>query len=120
MNALQALVRERMEELKWSAGKVAAEGGLPRSTVYNLLRAEMRDPPSIKTMEGLARGLRCSEEAVRQAVAKTVGLLLYDESDEDTDTTIIITTSRRLSPERRRELRRMAEIMLDSEEGKDS
>jgi transcriptional regulator with XRE-family HTH domain len=115
VNALQTLVRERMAELKWTAGRVAIEGGLPRSTVYNLLRADLKDPPSIKTIEGLAKGLRCSAESVRQAVAQSVGLILYDESDDDTDTTILIATSRRLSPERRRELRRLAEIMLDSD-----
>ena len=57
-NALQELVRERLERQGWSYGDVARRGGIPRSTVHHLATTDrLVRMPQPATLEGLARGL---------------------------------------------------------------
>ncbi|MEU2492361.1 helix-turn-helix transcriptional regulator, partial [Streptomyces sp. NPDC007883] len=70
-NALQELVKSRLEQQGWSYGDVARRGGIPRSTVHHLATAgRVTRMPQQATLEGLARGLELPLDAVRRAAAE--------------------------------------------------
>jgi Helix-turn-helix len=77
-NALQRLMRERLDREGWSYGEVARRGGVPRSTVHHLATSErLVRMPQPTTLEGLARGLELPLDAIRRAAAESCGIHLY-------------------------------------------
>ncbi|MEZ0091307.1 helix-turn-helix domain-containing protein [Streptacidiphilus sp. EB129] len=77
-NALQQLMRERLDRQGWSYGEAARRGGIPRSTVHHLATTErLVRMPNPATLEGLARGLELPLDAIRRAAAEACGIHLY-------------------------------------------
>ncbi len=113
MNRLQRLIQERADERGWSLAHVATRSGLHRQTVYRLMREEPRDLPSPKTFSGLARGLELPERMLRDAAAESIGIRIYDEPVSDPDTKVVIATMEKLTPARRRAIRKMVEAMSE-------
>ena len=77
-NALQQLIRERLDLKGWSYGEVARRGGIPRSTVHHLATTDrvVRMPQST-TLEGLSKGLELPLDTVRRAAAEACGIHVY-------------------------------------------
>lgn len=120
MNRLQRLVHGRADERGWSLAHVATRSGLHRQTVYRLMREEPKEMPSPKTLAGLARGLELPERMLRDAAAESVGIRIYDEPVSDPDTKVVIATMEKLSPARRRAIRKMVETMTEDLLGEDT
>src|SRR3954462_3815880 len=77
-NALQQLIRERLDRKSWSYGDVARRGGVPRSTVHHLATADRGGRlPQAATLEGLAKGLELPRDRVRRAAAEACGIHVY-------------------------------------------
>lgn len=113
MNRLQRLVQDRATERRWSLAHVATRAGLHRQTVYRLMREEAKQMPETKTLSGLARALDLPERLLREAAAESVGIRIYDEPVSDPDTKVVIATMERLSPARRRAIRKMIEAATE-------
>jgi hypothetical protein len=118
MNALQQLIRTRMISHQWSYTDVARRGGLPRSTVHHLATTPgLTRPPHPATMEGLARGLDVSLDAVRKAAAEAAGLATWSEPIHDPDIDVLVAALAKLSPEDRRHVHALVESLLDGYPG---
>ncbi|MER5828491.1 helix-turn-helix transcriptional regulator, partial [Streptomyces mirabilis] len=77
-NALQQIIRDRLDREGWSYGDVARRGGIPRSTVHHLATAErVVRMPQPSTLEGLSKGLGLSLDTVRRAAAEACGIHVY-------------------------------------------
>ncbi|MER5176975.1 helix-turn-helix transcriptional regulator [Streptomyces sp. NPDC002896] len=119
-NALQELVKIRLEQQGWSYGDVARRGGIPRSTVHHLATAErVTRMPQQGTLEGLARGLELPLDSVRRAAAEACGIHLYFEEPADTATAdpevaTLIASVQRLSVADRRHVTALIESLLRS------
>ena len=112
-NALQELVRERLERQGWSYGDVARRGGIPRSTVHHLATVErLVRMPQPATLEGLARGLELPLDNVRRAAAESCGIHVY-ESAPDPDTGALIASLQQLSAQDRRHVAALVESLLE-------
>jgi transcriptional regulator with XRE-family HTH domain len=112
-NALQELVRERLERQGWSYGDVARRGGIPRSTVHHLATAErLLRMPQPGTLEGLARGLELPLDAVRRAAAESCGIHLY-EAAPDPEVNVLIASLQQLSAQDRRHVAALVESLLE-------
>ena len=112
-NALQELVRERLERQGWSYGDVARRGGIPRSTVHHLATAErLVRMPQPNTLEGLARGLELPLDAVRRAAAESCGIHLY-EAAPDPEVDVLIASLSQLSSQDRRHVAALVESLLE-------
>ncbi|HEX4788590.1 MAG TPA: helix-turn-helix transcriptional regulator [Actinospica sp.] len=111
-NALQDLVRERVERQSWSYGDVARRGGIPRSTVHHLATAErLVRMPQPATLEGLARGLELPLDAVRRAAAESCGIHLY-EATPDPEVDLLMASLQQLSAQDRRHVTALVESLL--------
>lgn len=119
MNRLQRLVQDRADERGWSLAHVATRSELHRQTVYRLMREEPKEMPAPKTLAGLARGLDLPERMLREAAAESVGIRIYDEPVADPDTKVVIATMEKLTPARRRAIRKMVEAMTEDYLGGD-
>lgn len=112
-NALQELVRERLERQGWSYGDVARRGEIPRSTVHHLATAErLLRMPQPATLEGLARGLELPLDAVRRAAAESCGIHLYDAAP-DPEVDMLMASLQQLSTQDRRHVAALVESLLD-------
>ncbi|MGW1886513.1 helix-turn-helix domain-containing protein [Streptomyces sp. NPDC001970] len=116
-NALQDLVKSRLEQQGWSYGDVARRGGIPRSTVHHLATVErVTRMPQQATLEGLARGLELPLDAVRRAAAEACGIHLYFEEPADTaadpEVATLIASVQRLSVADRRHVAALVESLL--------
>ncbi|MGW1024023.1 helix-turn-helix domain-containing protein [Streptomyces sp. NPDC002577] len=122
-NALQELVKSRLEQQGWSYGDVARRGGIPRSTVHHLATAErVTRMPQQSTLEGLARGLELPLDSVRRAAAEACGIHLYFEEPADTaaadpEVATLIASVQRLSVADRRHVTALIESLLRSTPG---
>jgi transcriptional regulator with XRE-family HTH domain len=114
MNALQELIRRRMDENNWSYGDIARRGGLPRSTVHNLATMEQltRSPRPV-TLERLARGLDVPLDAIRGAAAQATGLHVWQEQVSDPDIQVMVAGLAKLSPEDRRHVQALIRSLLN-------
>ncbi|MER6068754.1 helix-turn-helix domain-containing protein [Streptomyces sp. NPDC001852] len=123
-NALQQLIRERLDRKGWSYGDVARRGGVPRSTVHHLATTDrvVRMPQST-TLEGLAKGLELPLDTVRRAAAEACGIHVYGTpADQDADGTaarttdpevdLLIASVQQLSAEDRRHVAALVESLL--------
>ncbi|MER6125507.1 helix-turn-helix transcriptional regulator [Streptomyces sp. NPDC001795] len=121
-NALQQIIRDRLDSERWSYGDVARRGGIPRSTVHHLATADhMARMPQPATLEGLAKGLGLPLHTIRQAAAEACGIHLYapaaepapasDASDPEVD--VLIASVQRLSAEDRRHVAALVESLLN-------
>ena len=111
-NALQELVRERLERQGWSYGDVARRGGIPRSTVHHLATVErLVRMPQPSTLEGLARGLELPLDTVRRAAAETCGIHLY-EAAPDPEVDVLIASLQQLSAQDRQHVAALVESLL--------
>jgi transcriptional regulator with XRE-family HTH domain len=116
-NALQELVRERLERQGWSYGDVARRGGIPRSTVHHLATAErLVRMPQPATLEGLARGLELPLDAVRRAAAESCGIHVY-EAAPDPEVDVLIASLNQLSAQDRRHVAALVESLLERGKG---
>ncbi|MGW7365572.1 helix-turn-helix domain-containing protein [Streptomyces sp. NPDC054841] len=116
-NALQVLVKSRLEQQGWSYGDVARRGGIPRSTVHHLATVErVTRMPQQATLEGLAKGLELPLDSVRRAAAEACGIHLYFEEPADTtadpEVATLIASVQRLSTADRRHVTALVESLL--------
>ncbi|MFI9721104.1 helix-turn-helix domain-containing protein [Streptomyces sp. NPDC052396] len=118
-NALQQLMRQRLDRQGWSYGEVARRGGIPRSTVHHLATSDrLVRMPQPATLEGLARGLELPLDRVRQAAAEACGIHLYTapqqpDAQPDLEVDLLIASVQRLSAEDRRHVAALVESLLD-------
>lgn len=123
-NALQQMMRQRLDRQGWSYGEVARRGGIPRSTVHHLATAErLVRMPQPATLEGLARGLEMPLDTVRRAAAEACGIHLYTAPEApqsprpDPEVDLLIASVQRLSAEDRRHVAALVESLLDRAPG---
>ncbi|MET8953497.1 transcriptional regulator [Streptomyces sp. NPDC004393] len=122
-NALQQIIRERLDSERWSYGDVARRGGIPRSTVHHLATTEhMARMPQPATLEGLALGLGLPLGSIRQAAAEACGIHFYAPAGEpapasgtpgDSEVDVLIASVQRLSTEDRRHVAALVESLLN-------
>jgi transcriptional regulator with XRE-family HTH domain len=113
VNRLQRLVQERADDRGYSLAHVATRAGLHRQTIYRLMREPAKEMPSRKTVEGLSRALDLPERMLREAAAESIGIRIYDEPVTDPDTQVVIATMEQLPAARRKQIRKMAEILAE-------
>lgn len=120
-NALQEIIRQRLERQGWSYGEVARRGGIPRSTVHHLATTDrLVRMPQPATLEGLSRGLDLPLDTVRRAAAETCGIHLYPTAedapatrpDPDPEVDLLIASVQRLSTDDRRHVAALVESLL--------
>ncbi|SEL85134.1 transcriptional regulator [Streptacidiphilus jiangxiensis] len=112
-NALQALMRERLDRQGWSYGDVARRGEIPRSTVHHLATTDrLVRMPQPATLEGLSRGLELPLDTIRRAAAEACGIHLY-EAAPDPEVDVLIASVQQLSPENRRHVAALVESLLE-------
>ncbi|MFD8032457.1 helix-turn-helix domain-containing protein [Streptomyces sp. NPDC059717] len=126
-NALQQIIRDRLDSERWSYGDVARRGGIPRSTVHHLATADhMARMPQPATLEGLAQGLGIPLQTIRQAAAEACGIHLYapaaesaptPEAPDDPEVDVLIASVQRLSSEDRRHVAALVESLLNRPSG---
>ncbi|MGW1198254.1 helix-turn-helix domain-containing protein [Streptomyces sp. NPDC002536] len=122
-NALQQIIRQRLDRQGWSYGEVARRGGIPRSTVHHLATAErLARMPQPATLEGLSRGLELPLETLRRAAAEACGIHLYTAPEEqapasrpDPEVDLLIASVQRLSSDDRRHVAALVESLLERE-----
>lgn len=129
-NALQQIIRDRLDSERWSYGDVARRGGIPRSTVHHLATTEhMARMPQPATLEGLAQGLGLPLHTLRRAAAEACGIHLYapgeaarradgapdaaDGTSTDPDVDVLIASVQRLSSDDRRHVAALVESLLN-------
>lgn len=112
-NALQQLIRDRLDRKGWSYGDVARRGGIPRSTVHHLATTDrvVRMPQSA-TLEGLSKGLELPLDTVRRAAAEACGIHVYG-TPADPEVDVLIASLQKLSPDDRRHVAALVESLLD-------
>ncbi|MFD8809177.1 helix-turn-helix domain-containing protein [Streptomyces sp. NPDC059597] len=121
-NALQELIRERLDREGWSYGDVARRGGVPRSTVHHLATAErVVRMPQATTLEGLSKGLGLPLDTVRRAAAEACGIHVYGTAENgaadagatgDPEVDLLIASVQRLSSDDRRHVAALVESLL--------
>ncbi|MFI1092032.1 helix-turn-helix domain-containing protein [Streptomyces sp. NPDC020917] len=116
-NALQELIKRRLEQRGWSYGDVARRGGIPRSTVHHLATAQRAAAmPQQGTLEGLARGLDLPLDTLRRAAAEACGIHLYTQGPagnaSDPEVDMLIASVAQLSPTDRRHVAALVESLL--------
>ena len=124
-NALQQLIRERLDRNGWSYGDVARRGSIPRSTVHHLATTErvVRMPQST-TLEGLAKGLELPLDTVRRSAAEACGIHVYgapagEDAESaaarsgDPEVDLLIASVQKLSTDDRRHVAALVESLLD-------
>ncbi|MEU9991947.1 helix-turn-helix transcriptional regulator [Streptomyces sp. NPDC048045] len=123
-NALQQLIRERLDRKSWSYGDVARRGGVPRSTVHHLATTDrVVRMPQAATLEGLAKGLELPLDTVRRAAAEACGIHVYGtpaapDADgaaprpSDPEVDLLIASVQQLSADDRRHVAALVESLL--------
>lgn len=124
-NALQQLIRERLDRKNWSYGDVARRGGIPRSTVHHLATADrVVRMPQAATLEGLSKGLELPLDTVRRAAAEACGIHVYGAPSAtaadagaapatDPEVDLLIASVQKLSSDDRRHVAALVESLLD-------
>jgi DNA-directed RNA polymerase specialized sigma24 family protein len=118
-NALQQIMRDRLDRQGWSYGEVARRGGIPRSTVHHLATTDrLVRMPQPATLEGLARGLELPLDSLRRAAAEACGIHVYADADEsaspaDPEVDLLIASVQKLSADDRRHVAALVESLLD-------
>jgi transcriptional regulator with XRE-family HTH domain len=118
-NALQQIMRERLDRQGWSYGEVARRGGIPRSTVHHLATTErLVRMPQPATLEGLSRGLELPLDALRRAAAEACGINVYADAKEpaspaDPEVDLLIASVQKLSSDDRRHVAALVESLLE-------
>jgi transcriptional regulator with XRE-family HTH domain len=117
MNALQRLIRSRMEELGLTYLEVGKRGGLPKPTVYALAnKTEHRAPPRADTLRRLAKGLDLPLDLVRACAAEAAGFHLEDiptTLESEGNLRIVAATFEKLDKQRQRTAARMMQALLE-------
>ncbi|MFJ1608099.1 helix-turn-helix domain-containing protein [Streptomyces sp. NPDC088253] len=122
-NALQQIIRDRLDREGWSYGEVARRGGIPRSTVHHLATAErVVRMPQPSTLEGLSKGLGLSLDTVRRAAAEACGIHVYAAdappaggtpgAPADPEVDLLIASVQQLSADDRRHVAALVESLL--------
>ncbi|WNM35587.1 helix-turn-helix transcriptional regulator [Streptomyces sp. Li-HN-5-11] len=124
-NALQQLIRERLDRKGWSYGDVARRGGIPRSTVHHLATTDrVVRMPQPATLEGLSKGLELPLDTVRRAAAEACGIHVYGPGSDpsgdseaprspDPEVDLLIASVQKLSADDRRHVAALVESLLD-------
>lgn len=126
MNALQRLIRTWVEEHPGTGGYtgIARRGGLKPGTVQAIAstnRPRERQLVKPEQIEGLARGMGIDVAIVQEAASRAAGVVSVEEIDsDDDDLQVIMATTKRLTPDRRREILRRVQFLLaeQSESGR--
>ncbi|MEU1032230.1 helix-turn-helix transcriptional regulator [Streptomyces mirabilis] len=122
-NALQQIIRDRLDREGWSYGEVARRGGIPRSTVHHLATAErVVRMPQPSTLEGLSKGLGLSLDTVRRAAAEACGIHVYAAdappaegapgAPADLEVDLLIASVQQLSADDRRHVAALVQSLL--------
>ncbi|MFE4820971.1 helix-turn-helix domain-containing protein [Streptomyces sp. NPDC056704] len=122
-NALQQIIRDRLDREGWSYGEVARRGGIPRSTVHHLATAErVVRMPQPSTLEGLSKGLGLSLDTVRRAAAEACGIHVYAAdappaegapgAPADPEVDLLIASVQQLSADDRRHVAALVQSLL--------
>ncbi|GAA2809548.1 hypothetical protein GCM10010441_37650 [Kitasatospora paracochleata] len=115
-DALQQMMKQRLDAQGWSYGDVARLGGLPRSTVHHLATAELVRMPQPATLERLARGLQLPLDVVRRAAAESCGIHVYAEgaaaTSPDPEVATLIASLQQLSPADRKHVAALVDSLL--------
>jgi transcriptional regulator with XRE-family HTH domain len=118
-NALQQLMRSRLDQQGWSYGEAARRGGIPRSTVHHLATTErLVRMPQPATLEGLARALDLPLDTIRRAAAEACGIHLYAGEpagaavSPDPEVDVLIASLQKLSVDDRRHVAALVESRL--------
>lgn len=117
LNALQRLIQARRDEKGWSYGDIAAQGELPKSTVYKLATQPWEGTPRPDTLDKLARGLQLPPAVVRKAASEATGLtaqVTREVTDEGLD--LLIGTIETLTIEQRQQLWALVSAMVAQQE----
>ncbi|MFJ8113932.1 helix-turn-helix domain-containing protein [Streptomyces sp. NPDC096132] len=118
-NALQEMIRHKLDQNSWSYNDVARRGGVSRSTVHHLATSErLAQMPQMTTLEGLAKGLGIPVATVKRAAAEAAGVNLYfEDAPEITDpeVEILIASVQKLNPKDRRHVAVLVESLLRAE-----
>lgn len=121
-NALQQIIRDRLDSERWSYGDVARRGGIPRSTVHHLATTDhMARMPQPATLKGLAQGLGMPLQTIRQAAAEACGIHVYAAAEPapasgasaDPEVDVLIASVQRLSADDRRHVAALVESLLN-------
>jgi transcriptional regulator with XRE-family HTH domain len=126
-NALQQIIRDRLDREGWSYGEVARRGGIPRSTVHHLATAErVVRMPQPSTLEGLSKGLGLSLDTVRRAAAEACGIHVYAADPASTagaaadpEVDLLIASVQQLSADDRRHVAALVESLLGRDARRD-
>ncbi|MFE9452567.1 transcriptional regulator [Streptomyces sp. NPDC006739] len=123
-NALQQLIRERLDRKGWSYGDVARRGGVPRSTVHHLATTDrVARMPQSATLEGLSKGLELPLDTIRRAAAEACGIHVYGTPSApdaggpaapsaDPEVDLLIASVQQLSADDRRHVAALVESLL--------
>ncbi len=118
-NALQEMIRHKLDQNGWSYSDVARRGGVSRSTVHHLATSErLAQMPQKTTLEGLAKGLGIPVATVKRAAAEAAGVNLYFEDAPeiaDPEVEILIASVQKLNPKDRRHVAVLVESLLRAE-----
>lgn len=116
-NALQRIIRERMNEMGWTFEDVERRGGPSHSTLYSIVSVkQFKSAPRHATLQKLARGLDLPLDILRSAAGQAAGYGL-----ESVPTTlesarglrVIAATFDKLDPSRQRTAERIMRALLD-------
>lgn len=124
MNALQRLIKSRMNELGLTYREVSEKGGLPLSTIHALAnKDEHKTPPRRDTLEKLAKGLRVPVDVVRVAASDAAGYHLEELTVHEGTSLeaagrlrIVAATFEKLDDEKQQTIVAIAQMLLDQME----
>jgi transcriptional regulator with XRE-family HTH domain len=116
-NALQRIIRERMNEMGWTFEDVEKRGGPSHSTLYSILsRKAFRIAPRNETLVKLARGLDLPLDVLRAAAGQAAGYELEGVPttlDSAKGLRMIAATFDKLDAPRQRTAERIMRALLD-------
>jgi hypothetical protein len=111
-NPLARLIEQHRRDTGESYATIAQRGEMARSVVHALATKPIAQPPRLKTLEHLAKGLELPREQVVQAAQSAAGYQVYVERTPNTDTQILIANVEQLTPEQRAEVAALVEQFL--------
>lgn len=117
MNALQLLIRSYLDEHPDETYvSIATRGDLKPGTVWAIAkRPRKRQLTEPAQLRGLAQGMGVPLAVVEDAARQAAGGNSVETVQDDDDLLILLSTSRQLSPDRKRELARRARFLLEEQ-----
>jgi len=109
---LAELILNRCAEKGWSLAEVSVRAGYSRNYLDTLTKRDVKRP-SAKVIEALARALELPVAQVQSAASRSAGYRIQELAMDDPDLRTIIATAQELTPKGRRQLARIAEVILN-------